>query len=104
MTPRPGGTGHTSGGAGVHHNPAPGPAGSPFVYGHVWVVLGLLAAHPAWGVIALPLLARLYVRAKDLAQIIQPLRRKAAAPGHPARLPQNCGQDRPRRHTAPLPP
>jgi hypothetical protein len=53
-------------GAGVHHNPTPGPAGGPFVYGHVWVVLGLLAAHPAWGVVALPLLARLYVRRKDL--------------------------------------
>src|SRR3954447_2081234 len=26
-------------GAGVHHNPAPGPAGSPYVYGHVFVVL-----------------------------------------------------------------
>src|SRR5215204_2362657 len=36
-------------GAGVHHNPTPGPAGGPFVYGHVWVVLGLLACHPAWG-------------------------------------------------------
>jgi DDE superfamily endonuclease len=46
-------------GAGVHHNPTPGPAGSPFVYGHVWVVLGLLVGHPLWGVIALPLLARL---------------------------------------------
>jgi len=56
-------------GAGVHHNPCPGPAGSPFVYGHVWVVLGLLASHPTWGVIALPLLARLYVRRKDLAGI-----------------------------------
>jgi DDE superfamily endonuclease len=56
-------------GAGVHHNPTPGPAGSPYVYGHVWVVLGLLAVHPAWGVIALPLLARLYVRAKDLPSI-----------------------------------
>jgi DDE superfamily endonuclease len=56
-------------GAGVHHNPCPGPAGSPFVYGHVWVVLGLLACHPAWGVVALPLLARLYVRAKDLSGI-----------------------------------
>src|SRR5205085_5750284 len=44
-------------GAGVHHNPAPGPAGGPYVYGHVWVVLGLLACHPAWGVIALPVLA-----------------------------------------------
>ena len=56
-------------GAGVHHNPAPGPAGGPFVYGHVWVVLAALATHPAWGVVALPLLARLYVRAKDLAGI-----------------------------------
>jgi len=56
-------------GAGVHHNPAPGPAGSPYVYGHVFVVLGLLAAHPAWGVIALPLLARMYVRKKDLTGI-----------------------------------
>lgn len=56
-------------GAGVHHNPTPGPAGGPFVYGHVWVVLGLLAAHPAWGTIALPLLARLYVRKKDLPAI-----------------------------------
>src|SRR5580658_1204966 len=52
-------------GAGIHHNPTPGPAGSPYVYGHVFVVLGLLAVHPAWGVIALPLLARLYVREKD---------------------------------------
>jgi hypothetical protein len=56
-------------GAGVHHNPTPGPAGSSFVYGHVWVVLGLLARHPAWGVVALPLLARLYVRQKNLAGI-----------------------------------
>jgi len=56
-------------GAGIHHNPAPGPSGSPYVYGHVFVVLGLLAPHPAWGVIALPLLARLYVRKKDLPSI-----------------------------------
>jgi hypothetical protein len=56
-------------GAGVHHNPAPGPAGAPSVYGHVFVVLGLLIAHPAWGVIALPLLARMYVRQEDLPGI-----------------------------------
>jgi hypothetical protein len=61
-------------GAGVHHNPCPGPANSPFVYGHVWVVLGLLARHPAWGVVALPLLARLYVRRKHLGGI-DPLHR-----------------------------
>lgn len=33
-------------GAGTHHNPAPGPAGSPFVYGHVWVVLARVVTHP----------------------------------------------------------
>jgi hypothetical protein len=55
--------------AGIHHNPTPGPSGSPQVYGHIWVVLGLLAVHPAWGVIALPLLARMYVRPKDLPGI-----------------------------------
>ena len=32
-------------------------------------MLGLLAVHPVWGVIALPLLARMYVRAKDLPAI-----------------------------------
>jgi DDE superfamily endonuclease len=56
-------------GAGIHHNPTPGPAGSPYVYGHVFVVMALLVAHPAWGVVALPLLARLYVRKKDLPGI-----------------------------------
>ncbi len=56
-------------GAGVHHNPAPGPAGSPFVYGHVWVVLGLLIAHPLGGIVALPVLARLYIRRNDLGAI-----------------------------------
>src|SRR4051794_18344046 len=56
-------------GAGTHHNPAPGPAGSPYIYGHVFVVLALLVAHPAWGVVALPLLARLYVRKKNLPGI-----------------------------------
>jgi hypothetical protein len=56
-------------GAGIHHNPTPGPAGSPYLYGHIFVVLGLLATHPAWGTMALPLLARLYVRKKDLPGI-----------------------------------
>jgi hypothetical protein len=56
-------------GAGLHHNPTPGPAGSPYVYGHVWVVLALLARHAHWGVVALPLLARLYVRKATLPRI-----------------------------------
>jgi hypothetical protein len=53
-------------GAGVHHNPTPGPAGSPYLYGHVFVVLAILVRHPLWDVVALPLLARLYVRKTDL--------------------------------------
>src|SRR5262249_3287465 len=56
-------------GAGIHHNPTPGPAGAPYVYGHVFVVLGLLVTHKSWGTVALPLLSRLYVRKKDLPGI-----------------------------------
>src|SRR5688500_723618 len=33
-------------GAGIHHNPTPGPAGERYVYGHVWVTLAALAGHP----------------------------------------------------------
>lgn len=53
-------------GAGIHHNPSPGPAGEKFVYGHIWVSLAWLAPHPAWNTLALPLRALLYVRAKDV--------------------------------------
>ena len=56
-------------GAGVHHNPSPGPAGEKYVYGHVWVTLAALARHPAWGTLALPLHARPYVRAADLPKL-----------------------------------
>src|SRR5262245_20026677 len=54
-------------GAGLHHNPTPGPADQRFVYGHVWVTLAWLAPHRLWGAIALPLRALLYVRRKDVA-------------------------------------
>lgn len=57
-------------GAGLHHNPTPGPAAAKFVYGHVWVTLCGLARHPRWGVIALPLLSKLYVRACDVPQLV----------------------------------
>src|SRR5438552_5121690 len=53
-------------GAGIHHNPTPGPADQTFVYGHVWVTLSWIVRHPLWGTIGLPLLAKLYVRAKDV--------------------------------------
>jgi DDE superfamily endonuclease len=49
-------------GAGVHHNPTPGPADGEWLYGHNWVALAWLAKHPLWGMSALPLLSRLYVR------------------------------------------
>ena len=49
-----------------HHNPTPGPAGSPFLYGHVWVCLARLVRHSLWGAIALPILSHLYIRAKDV--------------------------------------
>jgi hypothetical protein len=61
-------------GAGVHHNPAPGPAGSPFEYGHIWVGLGLPVGHPLWCVISLPLLATLHVRRRNVVSIDPPHR------------------------------
>src|SRR5262249_22192504 len=56
-------------GAGVHHNPTPGPTDRKFLYGHLWVTLAWVVRHPRWGAIGLPLLAWLYVRAKDLAKL-----------------------------------
>jgi hypothetical protein len=58
-------------GAGVHHNPTPGPAGEKFVYGHIWVTLAWLAKHPRWHTLALPLRALLYVRAKHVPALAQ---------------------------------
>jgi hypothetical protein len=58
-------------GAGIHHNPTPGPAGEKFLYGHVWVTLAWLAHHPLCGVLALPLQALLYIRAKDVVELNQ---------------------------------
>jgi hypothetical protein len=56
-------------GADVHHNPTPGPAGQPFLYGHVWVTISLALRHPQWGPLALPLRALLYVRQQTMATI-----------------------------------
>ena len=57
-------------GAGVHHNPTPGPADGEWLYGHNWVALAWLATHPAWGVIALPLRSMLYVREVDVPHLV----------------------------------
>ena len=58
-------------GAGVHHHPTPGPADSEWLYGHNWVSLCVLAPHPLWGVIALPLLSLLYVRKIDVPTLAE---------------------------------
>lgn len=57
-------------GAGVHHNPTPGPADGEWLYGHSWVSLAWLATHPLWGVIALPLWSRMYVRQVDVPKLV----------------------------------
>jgi DDE superfamily endonuclease len=52
-------------GAGIHHNPTPGPADQKFLYGHIWVTIAWVLRHPWWGTIGLPLRALMYVRQKD---------------------------------------
>jgi hypothetical protein len=58
-------------GAGIHHNPTPGPADEKWLYGHNWVSLAWLAKHPSWGVIALPLRSMLYVREVDIPKLAE---------------------------------
>lgn len=55
--------------ANVHHNPTPGPADGPWMYGHNWVCLAMLIPHRFFGVIALPLLSQLYVRKVDVPKL-----------------------------------
>jgi len=56
-------------GAGLHHNPTSGPGDHKFFYGHVWVTLAWVVRHPLWQTIGLPLLARLYVKRKDIVKL-----------------------------------
>jgi Transposase DDE domain len=56
-------------GAGLHHNPTPGPSNQPFLYGHVFVTLAWAVEHPKWGTISLPVRSELYVRRKDMPKI-----------------------------------
>jgi len=52
--------------ANVHHNPTPGPGDGDWLYGHNWVCLAMVLSHPLFGVIALPLWSRLYVRKANI--------------------------------------
>ena len=52
-------------GAGIHHDPTPGPTSHPFCYGHVWVTLAVVVRHGCWGAIGLPIWSWLYVRRKE---------------------------------------
>lgn len=56
-------------GAGIHHNPTPGPADAKFLYGHLWVTLAWVVRHASWGTIGLPLRALLYIRQKDIPKL-----------------------------------
>lgn len=56
-------------GAGIHHDPTPGPTGNAFCYGHVWVTLAVIVRHRWWGTIALPILSWLYVREQDVPKL-----------------------------------
>ena len=53
-------------GAGIHRNPTVRSDGVKFVYDHVWVSLSALVRHRLRGTIGLPVLAKMYVRAKDI--------------------------------------
>jgi len=57
--------------ANIHHNPTPGPGDGDWLYGHNWVCLAMVLNHPLFGVIALPLLSRLYVRQIDISRLKQ---------------------------------
>jgi len=61
-------------GAGVHHNPTPGPANQAWLYGHLWVTLSWIVRHPLWGAIGLPVRALLYIRQRDVAALPRKLR------------------------------
>jgi hypothetical protein len=56
-------------GAGIHRNPTPTPDGKKFIYGHVWVTLSAIARHKNFGTIGLPMLAKMYVKAKDIQNV-----------------------------------
>ena len=77
-------------GAGIHRNPTPTPDGRKFVYGHVWVTLSAIARHKNFGTIGLPLLARMYVKARDITAIGLPFKSKTEQAVELANWAYNC--------------
>jgi hypothetical protein len=57
-------------GAGIHHNPTPGPADQKFLFGQVGGTVAWVVRPSCWGTIGLPLVALLYVRHKDIPKIV----------------------------------
>ena len=56
-------------GAGIHRNPTTTPDRAKFIYGHLWVTISAVVRHKLWATIGLPVLAKMYVRAKDIAKL-----------------------------------
>src|SRR5260370_40442596 len=56
-------------GAGLHHNPTPGPSAQPYVYGPVWVTLAALVRHPQGGAFGLPVRGGVYGGPKGGARL-----------------------------------
>ncbi len=56
-------------GAGIHRNPTTTPDGAKFIYGHLWVTISAVVRHTLWATIGLPVLAKMYVRAKDITKV-----------------------------------
>lgn len=77
-------------GAAIHRNPTPSPDGRKFVYGHVWVTLSAIARHRDFGTIGLPLLAKMYVKAKDVKSIKLAFKSKTEQAVELAKWAYNC--------------
>ena len=77
-------------GAAIHRNPTHTPDGSKFVYGHVWVILSAIARHKNFGTIALPLLARMYIKATDVKNIGLSFKSKTEQAVELAKWAYNC--------------
>lgn len=77
-------------GAGIHRNPTPTPDGKKFIYGHVWVTLSAIARHKNFGTIGLPLLARMYVKAKDIKDVGLSFKSKTEQAAELSKWAYNC--------------